>query len=254
MSGWEHPEFWVGVFLSQKINNCLSLESSIVESHIAGFKGFLKKFFVSRVGIVFASGKLHSQLLEKIGYSGRVIETKGVGIINKPENDLFMNKYSRKFLFLGRLSEEKNIEFLINVFNAREEYSLTIVGNGPLKENIQKKIKSKNIVIISHVENSLVGNLLKENNFLILPSFRETWGLVVEEALYYNRPVIISSHAGSSELIIHGKNGFIFNPYIASEIERILDSIDDVSYQSMLIMIQDFGLDRKDRTQVESYL
>jgi glycosyltransferase involved in cell wall biosynthesis len=43
----------------------------------------------------------------------------------------------------------------------------------------------------------------------VLPTFHDAWGLVVNEAIYYELPIITTQAAGASELIEEGKNGFI---------------------------------------------
>ena len=46
---------------------------------------------------------------------------------------------------------------------------------------------------------------------LVLPSLNEAFGLVVPEAMSYGHFCLVSSTAGSAEIIENGKNGFVFN-------------------------------------------
>ena len=43
----------------------------------------------------------------------------------------------------------------------------------------------------------------------VLPSASESWGLVVNEAMEYGLPVIVSDRVGSRHLIDPGRSGFI---------------------------------------------
>ena len=56
-----------------------------------------------------------------------------------------------------------------------------------------------------------IGNFYKLADVLVLPSHRETWGIVVNEALCFSLPVIVSDQVGAGvDLVIPGANGSIF--------------------------------------------
>jgi glycosyltransferase involved in cell wall biosynthesis len=58
---------------------------------------------------------------------------------------------------------------------------------------------------------------------LILPSIKEPWGLVVNEALAYGCPVIVSEYCGCTpEMVIEGVTGYKFNPL---DVNSLLESI-----------------------------
>jgi len=257
ISGWDLVEFWYLIFTNKKRKNCLALESTILESNTKGIKGYIKKIFLKRISLVFASGNLHIQLLEKLHFSGKMKTTQGVGIINKPKfnKNIDDRVYDKKFIFIGRLSKgkPKNLEILIKIFNTLPDYTLTIIGIGEDEEYL-KKISNKNINFIGAVENSKINNYLLSNNILILPSTSEPWGLVVEEALYFGIPVIISQNCGSVELIQNNVNGFIINPYNYENIKNIILSINYDNYKKLVNEVSMFSINKKDLKQVNSYL
>ena len=56
-----------------------------------------------------------------------------------------------------------------------------------------------------------IGKFYAMADFLVLPSKMETWGLVVNEALCFSLPVIVSNQVGAGQdLVIPEKNGYIF--------------------------------------------
>lgn len=253
VGGWDLLESWFIAFFYDQAKNCLALESTILESTISGFKGVLKKIFLKRIAMVFASGKLHQELLNCLHFKGKIKITKGVGIINKP---YFLNQcmtYKKNFLFIGRLSSEKNINFLLETFNRLTECSLTIIGVGPLKETLKSNANS-NISFIGTVNNTELKEYFVNNNFLILPSISEPWGLVVEEALYFRIPVIVSKNCGSSELVQHGINGFIIDLNDEYGLINIITSIDDDKYQLLKLGVEKFSIKDKDEQQILSYI
>ena len=115
--------------------------------------------------------------------------------------------------------------FLIKVFNKLPESSLTIIGEGPDKIKLESMSES-NINFVGSVENKGLSQYFTQNNFLILPSLSEPWGLVVEEALYHGMPVIVSNNCGSVDLVKNEFNGYIFNSNNASELENIVIKIE----------------------------
>ena len=147
VSGWDTKEDWYSVFSNIKAKNCLALESTINESSITGIKGVLKKLFLSRISRILASGSLHNNLLEKLNYNGEVKITRGVGIINKPDLSIFERQYNKRYVFIGRLSSEKNIEMLIDTFNNLQDYTLTVIGTGPLENELKNKAKKISFLV-----------------------------------------------------------------------------------------------------------
>ena len=249
VSGWDLKEFWYLVFTNIKSKNCLALESTINESRVDGIRGLIKKIFLSRISIVFASGKLHVELLDALKYKCIVKVTKGVGIINKPNFKPIKKEYQKRFLFVGRLSKVKNLEVIITIFNKLKDYKLTIVGTGE-DEKYLKSIANKNIIFLGAIENKDLKNKFHENDIFVLPSISEPWGLVVEEALYFGLPVIVSEYCGSSELIQNDINGYIFNP---NNIRNIILSINDKNFKQLLDGVENFSINKKDDIQVELY-
>lgn len=252
VGGWDLPEFWYLVFSSPQAKNCLALESTVIESSSAPAKKALKKLFLARISQVFASGELHKQLLAQLGYSGNIKITHGVGIINKPAVKSSNRLYERKFLFIGRLSAEKNLNLLLDVFARLQECALTIVGAGPDEDRL-KAVATANVVFAGIVENSMLKNIFAENDFLILPSMSEPWGLVVEEALYFGLPVIVSNRCGASELVKKGENGWVFDPADPGQLKDLISNIDAEKYRNLLNALHHSSIAEKDQKQVAAY-
>ena len=252
VGGWDLPEFWLAFFLNPAGKFSMALESTSEESTIHGLKGRIKKVFLSKVDLVFATGKAHVKLLSQLGYQGAVRITHGVGLINRTKNSIISKTYEKKFLYLGRLSPEKNLDFLIAVFKSLPNCRLTMVGSGPMKECLINNATS-NIVFIDHVPNNSLFDVFQANDFLILASLSEPWGLVVEEALHFGRPVLISERCGAAELI-HERNGFKFNPESPDQLEKIIRSIDDGIFQELQKNIQCEDDEERGRLQVQCYI
>jgi glycosyltransferase involved in cell wall biosynthesis len=253
VSGWDLIEFWFLVLTKYKKRNCMALESTVMESSTKGLKGLLKKIFLSRVSVVFASGDLHKDLLLELNYTGQINITKGVGIINKPICTQNITEYQKRFIFVGRLSKVKNLEILITIFNKLKDYKLTIIGTGE-DEQYLKNISNENIIFKGSIKNEEIKNIYKENDIFILPSVSEPWGLVVEEALYFGLPVIVSQNCGAVELVENERNGYIIKPDDIKNIKNVILKINADGYIQLVKEVNKFSISEKDNIQINSYL
>lgn len=253
LSGWDLIEFWYSIFFVKAEIRSLAIESTLYESSLTGMKGFIKKLFLSRINRIYASGALSYSIAERLGFRDEIKITKGVGIIHKPDFTSQKKDYEGKFLYLGRLSPEKNLSMLIDIFNALPHLKLSIYGNGAERDVLENKAK-QNITFREHIDNKKLKDVFAEHNFLILPSLREPWGLVVEEALYFGVPVIVSNRCGASVLVENNVNGLIVDPLDIEGFKRILQSIDESKYKYMKAHTGCDIINKKDEMQIATYL
>lgn len=255
ISGWDSLENWTACVSSVKEKNAIVVESSEFESTNRGIKGLLKKIFLSKISLAFVSGQSQKNLIKNIGFKGDIRKTKGVGIFNYEKLEIKNKVEVKNFLYVGRLSQEKNIEQLIKVFNKLPELNLNIVGYGPLESELKDKVIRKNINFLGKIDNKKLPEIYQKNDVLILPSKSEAWGLVVEEALYNGIPVILSNKVGcSTEVIIDNKHGYIYNVEEETElIERIKDVIVIDKYNMLRKNILELDFEKIKKFQINSY-
>jgi glycosyltransferase involved in cell wall biosynthesis len=254
--GWDNILYWFSAFLSPRKKNAIVVESSIFESKTDGLKGFYKKVFLTRITKSFVSGKAQEELVQKLNFKGKSVITKGVGVFQTVKQPpYYPREQVKNFIFVGRLSSEKNLDFLVRTFNELPDYNLNIVGYGPLEANL-KEIASKNILFHGAIDNSLLPSYYSENDVLILPSLSEVWGLVVEEALNNGLPVIVSDKVGcASEIIIPDYNGIIFSLSEADSLTKAIKKMSDLKFYNKLRWnISQMDYEKIVQHQVNSYL
>jgi glycosyltransferase involved in cell wall biosynthesis len=121
-------------------------------------------------------------------------------------------------LFVGRLSEEKNLVSLIDLarrFKA-DSYNCTIkiVGDGPEYNDLHDMVNRELLPIqLEGAKNWNQLNAIYTSALaFILPSLNETWGMVANEALEMGIPVICSDVCGcADDLVINEFNGLVLN-------------------------------------------
>lgn len=253
LGGWDLIEFWYLAFITSKRCNALALESSINDSQYQGWKGLIKRLFLKRIQTVFASGEPHRVLLEALKYQGKIFTTGGVGIFHYTQKMIISHSFKGRFLYVGRLSPEKNIERLMTVFRHLPQFTLTVVGQGPLYEKLKNNCPV-NVRLLGHVENQQLNTYYREHDIFVLPSLKEPWGLVVEEALYHGLPVVASVRVGcAQDWIEQYKVGALFDPIDNHAIEEAL--LWAASHYSILCnQIKHINFVRRDKVQVKQYL
>ena len=253
--GYNDLEERILIWFTPKSKNCLQFESSIKESKTLGIVSIVKKIILCRFSIVLPCGKLQADVFKALNFTGKIIETKGVGLFNKQLLPSFSKKEAVvdfKYLYVGRLISIKNIEFIIGVFN-RSGKSLTIVGTGVL-ETALKKIANSNIKFIGFVPNNEIANIYIDHDVFLLPSLSETWGLVVEEAIHYGLPVLVSDAVGSQfDMVIKSNTGIVFSPFSEESLESSIIEIESKYdlYKSNCLNFDSIG---RDKEQVEAYI
>lgn len=253
-SGWMSAEYNLFSFLSPKKKNVLICESSVFDTNFSGLKGSVKRAIVSRMRAVLPSGKPHAELFRRIGFKGKCNITGSVGIFNKGKRQLKTHSANTplKYIYVGRLIDVKNIGLLIEAFN-RNGKSLTIVGDGILASELKAKANS-NISFTGFIDNESLGNVYQSHDVFILPSYSETWGLVVEEALYWGLPVIVSDHVGSSIDMVKDLNtGIVFKSGDSEDLISCVNRMEE-EFSLYLTSVNNIDWETKDKCQVNAYL
>ncbi|WP_320054875.1 glycosyltransferase [uncultured Acetobacteroides sp.] len=147
-------------------------------------------------------------------------------------SNVYINKFDLKdkdvLLFVGRLVDVKNLNFLIEVFSdyvlLNKNARLILVGDGDKKNELKNLVLNLNIqdyvLFTGRYENEELYAWYKIADYFILPSTSETFGAVVNEALIAGLPVLCSNLAGASCLIT-SDNGICFDPFNKKDLLNI---------------------------------
>lgn len=195
----------------------------------------IRKVLQNADGVFTVSNALKHEIIAT-GVTGIAAKTKlswnsvDIGRFNDEFDDSFKkeNKLEGKpiVLFVGNLIKRKNVESLLDAKKiANSDYYLVIVGDGPLFKKLKKKVDDEHIrdVIFTGSRND-VEKIIPSCDVLILPSFSESFGLVLIEALACGKPVIGSNVGGITEIITEDVGLFI-NPNKVSSIAKAIDKM-----------------------------
>lgn len=120
-------------------------------------------------------------------------------------------------LFVGRLEEEKGVRVLLEAWRRARTgagSALALAGTGPLRA--QAEAAGPGVHALGFVPYDHLPSLYAAADALVLPSiptatFREPWGLVVNEAMHQGTPVIATDAVGAAVggLVRDGENGLV---------------------------------------------
>ncbi|WP_017654668.1 glycosyltransferase family 4 protein [Fortiea contorta] len=117
-------------------------------------------------------------------------------------------------LFAGKFDTVKRPLDLLQAFRQAklDRVSLLFVGAGILENELKSQAAAQaNIYFAPFQNQSLMPRTYAIADLVVLPSYSETWGLAINEAMCLSRPVIVSNHVGcAQDLVSVGKNGLIF--------------------------------------------
>ena len=237
LMSWMNPTWWIAILacLFLKIPFLYLTDANVkAEESKSRVKSWLKRILLGRIlfrrtaGFLCA-GTANRELyqfynvpdrkLVPFAYSWGYDELLRVSRELNPKRDeiraeLGIPRDSFVVLFCGRLSHEKGPFYLLDAFRRLNKRSkaLVLVGDGDLKDALQEYVATHNLgsVYFAGFQNRRsVPKFYASADVLVLPSLRDTWGIVVTEALCFALPVITSDQVGASvDLIKEGHNGF----------------------------------------------
>jgi glycosyltransferase involved in cell wall biosynthesis len=232
LPGFERAEYWamLMVLIVRGVPRAVFCDSTVNDRPQSKIKSIAKRIFFSNCQGFFCYGTRSKEYIMRFGVPERKVffrcqaaalrhdYSEERALIERLANAPKATDAPR-FIYVGRLSAEKGLRTLIGAMdvlvrsipNAR----LEIIGAGPLQGELHSQINElrlqENVLLLGSMDvTELAAKYLSATAF-VLPSTSEPWGLVVNEALSYGCPVIVSEVCGCvPELVVQGKTGLSF--------------------------------------------
>ena len=230
LTGYETLECWAQLLIIKlkRKKAAVFCDATIHDNKQTFLKGIFKRLFFHVVDGIFGYGPRSKDYVVHYGadpqkfnyrcqaaalpldYSADLALADRLALAAKPE--------APRYLYIGRLSSEKGLDTLLYAFAKvraqKPKASLILVGGGGERENLEALAQELGLgEAVSFTGGKSGAELFAEYSratCFVLPSRSEPWGLVVNEALSYGCPVIVSEYCGCvPELVIEGKTGFV---------------------------------------------
>lgn len=133
--------------------------------------------------------------------------------------------------YVGRLSAEKNLDLLIDALGdhlkKHEDVQGLIVGDGPSKDRLKKRVRRRGLDQRVHFTGALRGDDLVDAyhamDLFAFASLSETQGMVLTEAMAAGVPVVALDGSGVRDVVSDGKNGRLLQERSARALTEGLD-------------------------------
>ena len=248
LGGYEQPSYQIVARLCKKYQKKYVLVSDgispkkINEINKNSLKYKLKNYVVKNSAAIFGNGlaskryytKVFDYSEDKIYNQFLTVDVEKIKELGKNKEE-FRNYYRLKYnipidsevvIFSGRLIKRKNVDLIMDSLIGFKKVFLLIIGDGEEKKRLSDLARQKGIdfAITGFIEEQEeLFKMYYAGDILILPSYDEPWGLVVNEAMAAGLPVIVSNECGCSlDLVRDGENGYILTDLRNSETLRTL--------------------------------
>ena len=145
--------------------------------------------------------------------------------VNQPPLDEILYEKSKnskiKILWAGRMIDWKHPETVINLSkqlkNDNLSFSLDMIGDGEMRNNLESTIKSENLqekisFLGSMPPEQVRKNMMSADIFLFTSDRNEGWGAVLNESMSNACAVVANREIGSVPYLVEdGKNGLVYD-------------------------------------------
>ncbi|MEX1225112.1 MAG: glycosyltransferase [Pirellulales bacterium] len=136
-----------------------------------------------------------------------------------------------KFIYVGRISEEKNLDLLLDAFGemapSAPDAHLILVGDGPLLEELRRAYASDRIHFTGVLDTAEVATAMATADIFVFPSTTDTFGCAVLEAQACGLPAIVSNQGGPSEIVSQYESGLIVDVHAAGALRMAMQTCYD---------------------------
>jgi glycosyltransferase involved in cell wall biosynthesis len=163
-----------------------------------------------------------------------IAESARAAAVRRPELAQKYRLATRNLLYVGTIVESKGLRELVSAALFMQppgpEWAIHFVGAGPLRQELETTVQT------AHMESHFrfhglrpaedVAELLGVADGLLLPTKREAWGLVLNEAMACGVPVVASPWAGATrDLIEDGVTGYVVEPSDIGKLAEIMSRL-----------------------------
>jgi len=187
---------------------------------------------------IHVTSEAERQALAGLGFEARV-EVIPVGVELPPLQNRSAEGRSTRLLFLGRLDPIKALPVLLEAVAALlrgdHEVVLQVAGVGTaayrreLEANVRRLGLGDRVQFLGFVRGEAKIRLLAESDVFVLPSFHESFGVAVVEAMAAGMPAVVSDHVALASEIDQARAGAVARAGDVDSLVRALEQMLDPS-------------------------
>ncbi|SFM25858.1 Glycosyltransferase involved in cell wall bisynthesis [Gracilibacillus orientalis] len=228
-----YPDGLVGKSIIEKYKVPFVLSARSSDLDISINKGIVKdkmlQIYNLSDAIITPSPQLRQKLKENFNYDSTLI---GNGIypekLKYVTNVDFNSENRNIILSVSNLMKTKGIQYNIKAMSklVKEFPDLLyiVIGDGDYKNELVDLTSELNlmdhVVFLGNIDHYVAMQYMKKCDIFCLPSWRETFGLVYLEAMYFNKPVILCENQGIHGIVIDNDSCKVVKPHSEEEVYK----------------------------------
>jgi len=219
-SGWLSTEFSTGVEGKGPIQGPATRAYRLIQDSIQRLLYPLADGFVSYSSLTTEYSVKRGADPDSVVEGGQVMPTKN---LPSPSND---SEEENVVLSLGYLQRRKGVHILLDAWERvdADDWKLVIAGSGSYEDRLRSCAEGDDTVsFVGHVQGTDKADLYHSARVFVLPTLHDPWGLVVNEAVYYDTPVISTRVAGASDFVEDSECGMVIRE---DDPEALADALD----------------------------
>lgn len=184
---------------------------------------YLSKYYRYSDAVIAVSESLQKALYSKFGVESKIVYNMlGDDFTKTYYKQTSDNKGYYNLVAVGSLAKEKGFELLLHAIHQCSNIPLQcfIIGEGKDEEEIKSiayNYELRNVYFLGKKNKREIIDILSISDFFVLPSYKETFGVVYIEAMSQGLPVI-GTRCGGPEEFISESNGILIAPGCKSEL------------------------------------
>jgi len=211
----------------------------------------IEKFRLSFADLIVTSSEYSKSEIVSLGIKPELVHVLSPGLdrekfkispsyhqLDSQESKVSQN--NKNILCVGNYVPRKGTLYLIEALSQIEQkdFTLHLVGNRKnnsayyhkLNNTVEKLQLTESVVFHDGADQDNIKKLYASADIFVLPSFKETFGIVFLEAMHYGLPIVTTNVSAMPELIEEGKNGFLVPPAdsqsLAKAISKFIENPD----------------------------
>ena len=197
------------------------------------FKTFFTKYCLNRTDVLIS---ISYELKRFFNYNGITIDQViHNGVIEQTSDESYLNRHSKpskKSIFWpSRYSKFKGGHQIIKAFNLIDDGNIDLIITADKKDIKDKEVldiidRSNNIYFTGWISKEDINGYMLKADLILYPSlYLEPFGRVPVEAMSFKKPVIVSNYGGLPEIIKHGYNGYVVDPFNLNDFSEKIKKI-----------------------------
>jgi glycosyltransferase involved in cell wall biosynthesis len=180
------------------------------------------EWFYGSLDLIFVPSEAYRLMLLDRGFSSEKLKIMPRGIdcqTYTPQKrdprfwEMFGSNGQIKFLYVGRISKEKDLDTLVQAYKRlHEEFPETLlacVGDGPYLPELKAQLPKSSAIFTGFLSGEALTKAYASADVFVFPSTTDTFGNVILEAQASGLPAVVSDIGGPRELVRNGETGFV---------------------------------------------